>query len=61
MAEEKKVETAEDLLRWCYEHDVVPQPLDDETALSDAGCGCCAVDVELTDDVIKAFKRFIPH
>jgi len=60
----KQVETAEDLLQWCRENGVLPNCLDEDDikrrAVGDVGCGCCSVDVQLTQDVIEAFKRYMP-
>jgi len=58
------LEGAERLLRWCADNNVVPQSLSEDDirtrGISDAGCDCCAMVVNLSDAEIELFKRFFP-
>lgn len=59
----EKPMTAEELLQWYRDHDVVPQQLSkmdrDTNSVITAGCGCCSHSEPLTTRVIEAIDRYM--
>lgn len=57
--------TQEELLLWCAKNSVVPHTLFpheiEKMKVDDAGCGCCAVSVDLTKEIAEAFQKYIPN